>query len=77
MDDMTADQKPDVDSASLQRKRRTYSGAFKAEVVLEYIRKNNLAELAQKYDIHPNLIKNWKSALLKQAEGVLADKRRS
>lgn len=73
---MPAGQKPNLDPASSQNTRRTYSGAFKADVVLEYIHKRNLEELAQKYNIHPNLIKNWKSALLKQAGNVLADKRR-
>ncbi len=60
------------------KRRKNYNGTFKANVVLELIRDNkSLPELAAKYDLHPNQIKNWKSILLKQAPYILADKRRS
>jgi transposase len=59
------------------KKRKTYEGAFKAKVVLELIRnKKSLIELAAKYELHPNQIKNWKSLFLKQAEQIFDDKRR-
>ena len=60
-------------------KRNTYSGAFKAKVVSEFInqkRKRRLKELAEHYQLHPNQIKNWKSILLKRAGDILEDKRR-
>jgi hypothetical protein len=58
-------------------RRRIYEGAFKARVVTEYLAgKSSLAELAEKYDLHPNQIKNWKSLLLKRARYVLEDGRR-
>jgi|WetSurMetagenome_2_1015567.scaffolds.fasta_scaffold20520_3 transposase len=58
-------------------KRRIYEGAFKARVVTEYLAgKSSLADLAKKYELHPNQIKNWKSLLLKRACYVLEDGRR-
>lgn len=59
------------------RKRKTYSGSFKAKVVLELIRgRKSLTELADQYELHPNQIKNWKSIFLKQAVNIFGDKRR-
>jgi transposase len=31
-----------------------------------------LAELASKYDVHPNMITQWKQALMKKASNVFA-----
>lgn len=62
----------------LMKKRKTYSGDFKAMVVLELIRnKKDLVKLADQYDLHPNQIKNWKSLFLKQAVNIFDDKRRA
>jgi transposase-like protein len=61
----------------MKMKRKTYEGLFKARVVSEWINgKINLNELAERYSVHPNQIKNWKSLLLKGASQVLDDKRR-
>jgi len=66
------------EGAEAAGKRNTYSGAFKAKVVSEFInRKRRLKELAEHYQLHPNQIKNWKSILLKRAGDILEDKRRS
>lgn len=60
------------------KKRRTYTGDFKASVVLALFRnKKSLSDLADQYDLHPNQIKNWKSLFLKQAVNIFDDKRRS
>ncbi len=60
------------------RNRKTYAGTFKAKVVTELIYgKKSLTELAAQYNLHPNQIKNWKSALLKHAATIFADKRRT
>lgn len=69
-------------SASIRRdikaKRRSYDGFFKAKVVCEWINgKGSLQDLAARYGVHPNQIKNWKTLLLKRAGEVLEDKRRS
>jgi len=59
-------------------KRRTYDGLFKARVVREWINgRRSLNELAERYDVHPNQIKNWKALLLKGASQVLEDRRHS
>lgn len=66
------------ESAAAAGKRNTYSGAFKAKVVSEFIhKKRRLKELAEHFKLHPNQIKNWKSILLKRAGDILEDKRRS
>jgi transposase-like protein len=59
------------------KKRKTYSGTFKAQVVLELLfGKKNLVDLAAQYELHPNQIKNWKSAFLQQAPNLFEDKRK-
>ena len=42
-------------------KRRKYSAEFKARVALEALRgEQSLTELSARYNVHPNLITNWK-----------------
>ena len=42
-------------------KRRKFSAELKAKVAFEALRgKQTLAELAARYNVHPNLITNWK-----------------
>lgn len=42
-------------------KRRNFSADFKAKVALAAIRGDGtMAELASRYDIHPNMIAKWK-----------------
>ena len=54
-----------------RRPRRKYSPAFKARVALEAIRgERTLSDLAQQFDIHPNLITQWRAQLLEGASGV-------
>ena len=54
-----------------KRSRRTHSPAFKAKVALAAIKGDEtLAELAQRFDVHPNQITTWKSQLLDGAAGV-------
>ena len=60
------------------KKRKTYSGAFKAKVVTELIYgKIDLDKLSEKYQVHPNQIKNWKSILFKRAHLIFNDKRQN
>ena len=54
-----------------RRPRRNHSPAFKAKVALEAIKgEKTLVELAQRFDVHPNLITQWRSQLLEGASGV-------
>ncbi|MEG3174579.1 IS3 family transposase [Sphingomonas sp. ZB1N12] len=54
-----------------KRPRRNHSPAFKARVALAAVKgEKTLAELAQQYDVHPNLINQWRSRLLEGAADV-------
>ncbi len=45
----------------MPRKRRSYPAELKAKVAVEALREEaTMAELAARYDVHPNLIANWK-----------------
>jgi len=50
-----------------RRPRRNHSPAFKAKVALEAAKgEYTLAELAKKFDVHPNQITQWKVQLLER-----------
>ena len=54
----------------MSRKRQNYPAELKAKVALEALREEaTMTELASRYDVHPNLIANWKK---KAREHVLA-----
>ena len=51
-----------------RRPRRNHSPDFKAKVALAAIKgEHTLAELAKKFDVHPNQIAQWKEQLLASA----------
>ena len=59
-----------------RRARRNHSPAFKAKVALEAVRGIKTAqELAQQYDVHPNLVTDWKLQLLERAAGAFGDEK--
>ena len=52
-------------------KRRNHSTAFKAKVALAAVRGDRtLSELAERFQLHPNQITNWKKQLVENAEEV-------
>lgn len=60
-----------------KRQRRNHGAAFKAKVALEAIKgEQTIAELAQRFVVHPNLIVEWKKQMLKRAEEVFEKDRK-
>jgi putative transposase len=60
----------------MSRKRRTFSGAFKAKVALAAVRGDRTtAELAAKFGVHGNQVSAWKKQLLEGASELFADRR--
>jgi len=56
--------------------RKSYNSKFKAKVALEAIKGEfSIAELASKYEVHPNQISNWKKHFLKNMDAVFLSSR--
>lgn len=52
----------------MQRSRRNHTAAFKAKVAIAAIKSDQTtAELAKRFDVHPNSIVQWKTQLLERA----------
>ena len=51
-----------------KRPRRNHSPAFKAKVALAAVKgERTLSELAQQFDVHPNMSTHWRTRLLESA----------
>jgi transposase len=56
-----------------RRSRRNHSPAFKAKVALAALKgEEALAQLAERFDVHPNQITQWRSQLLEGATDVFS-----
>ena len=57
-----------------RRPRRNHSPVFKAKVALAAIKGDQtVAELAQRHDVHPNQITQWKTQLLEHSTDVFTN----
>lgn len=57
----------------MRRPRRNHAAAFKAKVALAALKGDQtLAALAERFDVHPNQITQWKTELLQRAAEVFA-----
>ena len=54
-----------------KRPRRNHGAVFKAKVALEAIKgEQTLVELAERFQVHPNQIAEWKKQLLDRASEI-------
>ncbi len=54
-----------------RRPRRNHKPQFKAKVALEALKgEQTMAELAERFDVHPNQITQWKTQLLDRSADV-------
>ena len=61
-----------------KRPRRNHLPAFKAKVALEASKgEYTLTELAQRFDVHPNQISQWKTQLLERIPEAFDQNRQS
>ena len=57
-----------------RRSRRNHSPAFKAKVALAALKDGQtLAQLAERFDVHPNQVTQWKAQLLEGAGDIFSD----
>lgn len=56
--------------------KKSYGSKFKSQVALEALRgERTIAEIAGEYNLHPNLVGQWKKKLLREASGLFATKK--
>lgn len=57
--------------------RKTYTGKFKTEVVLEILKEDKtISEIASLYEVHPNQLSKWKKEAIEGLTKVLEDGRK-
>lgn len=55
----------------MKKSRRTFTSAYMAKIALEALKEHQTtSELAQKYQLSPNQINNWKKEFLSKADSI-------
>jgi transposase len=55
----------------MKGKRRKFSPAFKAKVAIEALKeRESLADLSNRFEVHPNMISKWKQEFLENSSVV-------
>jgi transposase-like protein len=56
--------------------KKKYGSKFKSQVALAAIRGDRtIAEIAGEYNLHPNLVSQWKKKLMSEAAGLFATRK--
>ena len=59
-----------------KRPRRNHTPAFKAKVALEALKEEQtVIEIAERFDVHPNLVTKWKKQLQERATDAFEKER--
>jgi transposase-like protein len=59
---------------SIKKNRRKFTAEFKAKVAMEALQERaTLSELSKRYEVHPNLISQWKKSLTDNGFKVFQD----
>lgn len=62
----------------MRRKRRNHLPSFKAKVAITALKGDlTMAELSEKFDVHPNQIAEWKRLLLENADHAFGGDKQS
>ena len=57
----------------MKQNRRKHSPSFKAKVALEALKgEETIAELANRFEVHPGQISRWKNVLTEGASGIFS-----
>lgn len=60
----------------MRQKRRKFSSEFKSKVAIEALKERySLSELAERFELHPNQISQWKQEFLEKSSTVFDRKK--
>ena len=67
--------KHQINQNKSKRRRRKFSGEFKAKVALEALKAlETINQLATRFEVHPHQVMQWKQHLLRQAAAAFEGK---
>ena len=58
----------------MKENRRKHNPSFKAKVALEALKgEETIAQIASRFEVHPNLVTKWKKALQDEAASIFGE----